>query len=313
MLATLKQVWRSNRFELFAMVLAVATVVGAALYFAAQLRGNPPQPECLVPEVPEWCNSFAPLRQFYDTVQSSDLVMTALYALPLVIGGVLGAPLVARDVERRTAQFAWTIGTSRRRWFVERVVLLGTLALILMLVLAVAGQVLAAARDPDVDPFKSFSDFGARGPSVISRGMVVFALGALFGAILGRILPALLSAGAVSVAIVAFAQPIVIAAQPSAVIGPNPSLAVRHGKPLDVAAWQTPDGRVLTQDEGLAQVPANVPDPYDWLSAHYQSVSVGVAGDRYFLVEAETAFVSLILVAGASLACSLVVDRRRIS
>lgn len=315
MRATVRQIWHSNRFEIAAMVVAVTVTAISALYFTAQLNAHRIPLECLAGPLlePDWCEEvFRSQRLFFEARQGSDIVMGALFALPLLIGAIFGALLVARDVERRTTQFAWTVGTSRRRWVVERVVVLGLLALLLLVVLAISGHVLAAARDPDVDPLASFTDFGARGLSVISRGVIVFALSALFGAVLGRQLPALLCAGALSLVIAFFARPLAVAVQPAALIGINGTAAIRHAVVFD-GAWLAPDGTVLTLDEGLAMVPAGVPDPYDWLGARYQSVSVGIEGSRYPLVEAETAVLAAVLALVGLAACVVVVEWRRIT
>jgi len=43
-----------------------------------------------------------------------------------VIGALVGAPLVAREIEQRTQLVAWTQSTSRRRWYTTKVTALAT-------------------------------------------------------------------------------------------------------------------------------------------------------------------------------------------
>ena len=56
--------------------------------------------------------------------------------LPVVAGVILGAPLVAAEIERRTAALAWSIAPSRMRWFAERLIVLGALIVLVSLILA---------------------------------------------------------------------------------------------------------------------------------------------------------------------------------
>ena len=41
--------------------------------------------------------------------------------MPAVLGMFIGAPLVAREIETGTGQFAWTQGVTRRRWLAVKV------------------------------------------------------------------------------------------------------------------------------------------------------------------------------------------------
>src|SRR5262245_36662481 len=60
------------------------------------------------------CN--APLDRFHAEV-STNLGAGALFLfLPLLVGMVIGAPLVAREVQHRTHHLVWTQGVTRRRW-----------------------------------------------------------------------------------------------------------------------------------------------------------------------------------------------------
>ena len=56
-----------------------------------------------------------------------------------IIGAMIGAPLVAREVEQRTHLAAWTQSVSRRRWYITKIAALAT-------GLAVAGLAAGAAN-----------------------------------------------------------------------------------------------------------------------------------------------------------------------
>src|SRR5271170_7089085 len=68
-------------------------------------------------------------------------ILLSQYGLPAafaVTGALIGAPLVAREVEQRTHLAAWTQSVSRRRWYLAKIVALGT-------GLAVAGLIAGTA------------------------------------------------------------------------------------------------------------------------------------------------------------------------
>jgi hypothetical protein len=305
--------WRANRLELLLLLLATVGVVIAAVLFTVALRAQAPPPECLLGNAaaPEWCDAAnASFRPFFETRQASETVMLAFWILPLVIGAVLGAPLVARELERGTAPLAWSLATSRRRWLLERLVVVGLVTVVLLGLLGLAGHLLAGARDPETSPMASLTDLGARGPSVLVRGLIVFSVGVLMGALGGRVLPALLLASVAAVAIVALGGPAALLGLPDETIGGNGSALVRHSVSFD-RAWLTPDGVVLDEETALAAVPSDATDAYRWLDEHYSSVSIGIPGTRYPVVEARIGLFGLLTCAIVLGGTFLVVDRRR--
>ncbi|GAA2524887.1 ABC transporter permease [Pilimelia columellifera] len=114
------------------------------------------------------------------------------YVGPLIVGAVLGAPLVAREVERGTHRVAWTQSVSRNRWLWTKVGLLG-------LPVAVAGLVTAQMVAPWFStvkgmsgrPFQDVGYFNATG--VLPVAFLVFALivGVFFSAAIRRAIPAM--------------------------------------------------------------------------------------------------------------------------
>ncbi len=62
------------------------------------------------------------------------------------------------------------------------------------LVAGAIGDWLEALRDPGIDPWRSFGHLGLRGPVMGAAGLAFFGLALLVGAMVGRVLPALLMA-----------------------------------------------------------------------------------------------------------------------
>lgn len=230
--------------------------------------------------------------------------------VPLLIGAVLGAPLVGREVERGTTQLVWWMSPSRRRWLAERVLVAGAVACLLLVPLAITSHLLQAAREPAVDPTASLLAVGQRGPSLVFRGVALFASGVLFGALTGRVLPALLLAAALSVPLLLVGRPALSLGMPDEVVGTNGTIDVCHAIVHD-RRWQTPDGRLPDDEQALQTAPASETDAYTWLNEHYRSVSIGVPRWRYIDFEVRAAVVFLGVSGLALFAAGWVVDRRR--
>jgi ABC-2 family transporter protein len=112
--------------------------------------------------------------------------------LILVIVGVLvGAPLVAREVEQRTQLVAWSQSIPRRRWYTTKTIVLAA-------VLAVAGLVAGLANDQAQIPLTRGGLTSSRWPWFFSidvapaaETVLAFALAVAIGAYLRRTLPAI--------------------------------------------------------------------------------------------------------------------------
>jgi hypothetical protein len=118
---------------------------------------------------------------------------------PFAAGIFLGAPLLSREIEHRTAPMAWSLSPSRQAWLAWRTVPLLVLLLVALLVL---GQASAFLLETAQEGELGFQQFGMFGPILAARGLAVFGVGLLVGLALGRVLPALLVTALATVAIV---------------------------------------------------------------------------------------------------------------
>jgi ABC-type transport system involved in multi-copper enzyme maturation permease subunit len=120
----------------------------------------------------------------------TSLVQDLAMAVPLVFGILWGAPLVAREFEAGTEDFAWTQGVTRRRWVLTN---LGWA----LLAAAVWGGALAVLftwwRGPDnaVDGPVKFIYFDVQGVAPIAYTVFAMALGIAAGALFRRVVPAI--------------------------------------------------------------------------------------------------------------------------
>jgi hypothetical protein len=107
-----------------------------------------------------------------------------------VIGALVGAPLVAREIEQRTQLVAWTQSTSRRRWYTTKVTALAT-------GLAAVGLAAGLANDRLQHPLTEGGLTSSRwiwffsiDLALAGEILLAFALAVALGAWLRRTLPA---------------------------------------------------------------------------------------------------------------------------
>ena len=208
--------WRQHRGQLLwtTILLAVAGAVVAVvvhstdrwlanyLRWLAQLHADgcplPSTGNREVPAPPPACHA---LLSQYAGGQQSSFAHDYNFAIPIfeegmpllmvVIGILVGAPLVAREVEQRTQLVAWTQSISRLRWYATKTIVLAAC-------LAVAGLFAGVANDRVQIPLNRggltssrwiwfFSiDFAPAAEAVLA-----FAVAVALGAYLRRTLPAI--------------------------------------------------------------------------------------------------------------------------
>jgi hypothetical protein len=236
-----------------------------------------------------------------------------------------GSVLVAREVEHRTAQFAWSIGTSRRRWFLDRAVPVTVVAVGAVLLAAAMAEFLEGSRAPWMNPLTSGQDFGLRGPIIVALAFGTLGLSVLVGAVIGRMLPALILAGVLAVAMrtavgvfVPFGVPVVVLPDSifSDIVGsgdPQNGGDVSTYPLITGGAWQAPDGRLLGFEEAQAEAPSGpgAEEPALWLSENGRFVSLGVPGPNIWQVELRQSLVLVAIGVVGLAASAVVVERRR--
>jgi len=123
--------------------------------------------------------------------------------LPLLIGVFWGAPVLAKEYERGTLVLAWTQSVSRRQWVAGKLTLLG-------LLVTLAGLALGAMINAWIGTFDGtqyavrFSRVGAfmtTGVAAAGWWLFAFMLGVAGGALFRRMLPAMIAAIAVFLAV----------------------------------------------------------------------------------------------------------------
>jgi hypothetical protein len=237
------------------------------------------------------------------------------FLTPFALGLFLGVPVVAREIEGRTAGIAWTLSRSRSRWLIQRVLPL----LVMVVVLAAAvgiGSEFVTRTNPfaDLAANPGFADHTARGWMLPVRALAVLALGIAVGAMVPRQLPALLLAGAVTLALfvglsigidiwmTSEAEPIPIIDETQ--FGNGPRI-------FDVAYQDDVTGEVISMNDFYNRYGEDVFVPDGGLPEGFTEVAIGIPGEEYWTwALRESAILAGLAIASGGLAI-LVVARRR--
>jgi hypothetical protein len=111
--------------------------------------------------------------------------------VPAIIGIFWGAPLLAREFETGTFRVAWTQSVSRSRWVVIKLALGALAAVVAAGVYSLIVTWWFRAFDLANDGLHSFSIFDQRDLVDVGYALFAFAVGALVGALLRRVVPAM--------------------------------------------------------------------------------------------------------------------------
>jgi hypothetical protein len=199
---TLKQ----HRFEIIGSTLACLGLIAAALFLTRELDSVVFPAGCKWEQFPSMMFDSAgqpmqqePTRACQAAIDSfnsirgvslANVTQIGMWLAPFVMAIMLGAPLVAREVEQNTAPLSWALIGSRRRWLLGRVGSILIVFVPLMLALGLAGDILYGAQNPGVNPWASFEQYGARGVLVPFWGVAAFLGTVALGTLFGRSLPA---------------------------------------------------------------------------------------------------------------------------
>jgi hypothetical protein len=165
--------------------------------------------------------------------------------LPAVCGVFFGLAVVGKELDQGTTTFAWSIGPSRRRWLLQRVVPIGISIFVICLAVGAVADALEQLRAPGSDPNGSLAMLGTRGPVIGAQAIAYFGIALLVGAVIGRILPALLlTCLLVLAAFVGVTILTDVFLSTETVLTPGVDGGVR-GRVVD-AMIQSPDGEVMT-------------------------------------------------------------------
>ncbi len=298
---------RMHRFELIAIAVATVVLVLASYYVAGRLEaiGYGPCSDLTVSH-PATCEALG--RAFYGIEQNEvPPLLGFLSILPYAAGLFLGAPLIAREIERGTTRLAWSISPSRFRWYLARMLPMVIAVVGLTFAAGFAADHLIAARSPGVDMANSFDGYGTRGALVAITALVMAAGAIGLGAVIGRVLPTIILALILgSLGIAAVAKVHERYTNQEAVLVDEAKVG-RGDRYID-QFFRLPDGRLVGWNELYEIDPAAMNDE---TGPNYPIVALVIPGERYRAVEARAAIalggIALVMLAGTA----VIVQRRR--
>ena len=237
-------------------------------------------------------------------------VSLALVPIFPFIGGILaGGPIVARELETGTARLAWSLGPSRLRWFVQRVVPILAMFAVASLAIGITADGLLKMVQPTVDVDASFVAYRSRGLLIGVEGLLVASIALALGAITGRTVPTivltLMLVGGLFAAVASVERNVLLG---EAAVGGEMQYS-DNNLYLD-SKFQLPDGQLRTYEELLVEHPEYADIGFDENSG-IQPVALYIPGARYHDVERREALVLLGFAAVAVTVAAVTVVRRR--
>jgi hypothetical protein len=253
--------WRQHRIALAGVAMLLCAL---ALYL--WLAGNRVQHAYVAATACHPASSLAcqnMIFSFEDTyVPAARNIAALLQMVPALIGAFVGAPVLARELETGTSRYAWTLPFGRWRWTLAKLVPLA------VVVTAAAGvfslmfswyyqPIFAAGGQIPLDP----NLFNLRGIAFAAWTLAAFAVGALAGMLIRRVVPAIAATLAVYAGLALtvgqylrqhYLTPLLttnVAHSPAAAAGP-PGTAGSADLPSStwmLSQWWTKDGRTLNQ------------------------------------------------------------------
>jgi hypothetical protein len=183
-------VWRRYRTTLGSAGSVLGLLAAYLLVTGLQTRAAWHDVTACTPQLSRTC-SFA-WANFHDNHAIPGLISAVLLFLPWLVGAVIGAPVLGRELESGTFRYAWTQGVGRARL---------TIAMVLggaVIVAALCGAVGALVAWYDYPLWKSDviqrfdgGTFPTSGVAIVGWGLLAYAVAVIAGYLWRRALPAL--------------------------------------------------------------------------------------------------------------------------
>ena len=196
-------------------------------------------------------------------------------AMAMLSGLLLGAPLVAREIESGTAVLAWSMGRSRTRWLLIRTASVALVVLVVAIVPSLLGDVWEHVRHVPRLPGDSLLTRDFRGATVVFRSLLLFSIGLLCGSLSGRQLPAVVIAVIVGVLAIGGLSMAFDAVDRAEAVPANEIGDMQ----LDVAFRQNSDatGALLSEDEAAARYGKPIDAMFN---VQFTQVGLGIPASR---------------------------------
>jgi hypothetical protein len=306
MLVATRLTYRINRFEILAIAIAtVLSVVVSTAIVAWLTQTN--YASCGYDEfgnIEARCLGIAKLGEWVARIDRGSLVLASIF--PFVAGLLLGAPLVAREIDRGTARLAWSLSPSRLRWYVQRIAPVIVILGIAAMAIGIVADRLTGALLPTADLSNSFVGFHGRGLLLATSALLIGSTAVAIGAVIGKPLPTiLLSLILGGLLVAAVAEVDMKAFLPNETVLDASNQYEERNLNLE-SRYQLPDGSLVTWRELYDRDPSVAEN-----GPPYPNVSMIIPGERYREIEMREALVQVGIAALMLVGGAVVVMRRR--
>lgn len=299
--------FRIQRFETVIIVgAAILSVAVSALVIAIFNAGG--YAACFGGDVVLTAQCQSPAALWINRI--ARLSTTIVPIFPVVAGLLAGGPIVARELESGTARLAWSLGPSRLRWFVQRVVPILLMTTLACLAIGFTADALVKVLDPSIDVDRSFAGFRMRGLLVGVEGLLVASIALAIGAILGRTVPTLVLTLALALGLTIAVDKVERTSLLSEAVVSSGQDYVWSDANLNLESrMKFPNGEILSYEEAFATHPEV---SQGWTDAPpWEDVILSIPGERYHDIERREAFGLGSLALGFIAVGAVAVVRRR--
>jgi hypothetical protein len=185
--------WRQHRFALAGVAALLSALAVYLWHTGLQLHHAYAAATACHPASSIACgNAISDFTSTY--THAATVVPTLVQAVPALIGAFVGAPVLARELETGTFRYAWTQGFGRWRWTLAKLVPLAV-------AVAAAAGVFSLLFSWYYQPFIADGQnspltaivFDLRGIAFAAWTLAAFAIGALAGMLIRRVVPAIVA------------------------------------------------------------------------------------------------------------------------
>lgn len=287
MIDTVRVTLKQYRLEVALATVGAMAVVLLWVYLQARLAGIVVPDSCIgsaQPSADPVCGpSINALRPAVAAI--GDQILEVMRIVPFAAGLLTGVSIVARELETGTAQTAWSLNGSRRRWLARQAVIVAAPMLLAVGAAALAAESVESLRQASLGG-PAVLNVGQYGAPAIIRAASTFGLGMLLGALLGR------SASALALgAMLCFVLYLGLGVARDQWLAQQPSEPIPDGVTTSITtgfAYRTPQGTTVAEADAMALVPPDVAAQDDgqvqpvasatWLEAQgYVLVPLGVS------------------------------------
>jgi hypothetical protein len=183
--------WRQHRGQLISVLSVFVIAVAALLVYGLRIHHDYAILRACRPAASPDCQGLANYFNSTDW-HLGNYLQVAVLAAPVLLSMFAGPPVVARDLENSAYRYAWTQGIGRARWTVAKIAILAAVVTIPALVIS---QLFAWFFAPFLTTQKltvyAPSVFVTQGVCYAAWTLTALCLGAFFGTLVRRVLPAM--------------------------------------------------------------------------------------------------------------------------